>query len=489
MVVKMKKFTVDTSKMTDFPHYWELCVGSCHGYTALREDYRRQLRKVRDELGFRYVRFHGIFDDDMCVCTAPSMHPSMPAEIRYNFFNIDNIFDFLLSIDMKPFIEIGFMPSCLASGDATCFHYKGNITPPKDYGQWNDFIKAFTEHCIDRYGLEEVKEWFFEVWNEPNLPFFFDGTKEQYFELYENTARTIKAVSKELRVGGPATSINAWITDTIKFCEKNDVPLDFVSTHHYPTDDPLWKNSDMSMEEFFRMMGGELGKYERGIIRKMTERAYQEAGKYPLYYTEWNTSAMTNDNKHDECYASAMIAKILADNDGLVEGYSYWTFTDIFEEGSQLKGAFHGGFGLQTVYGVEKPAYRLFELFHGLGEKRYAVAEGGNSGNTELLATKTENGMRLIAYNHNVPGEEMVSEEIRIDFTGMYAPKKVTCYRIDENHVNPKKLWQEMDSPEYLKAPQIDALRKAARLTAEEVGTVLRFTVPEYGVLAIDIEL
>lgn len=483
----MKKFTVDLNKgTTGFPHYWELCVGSCHGYTALRQDYREQLKKVKEELGFRYVRFHGLFDDDMCVCTEPKDHFGQSQGIRYNFFNTDSIFDFLLSIGMKPFIEIGFMPSCLASGETTCFHYKGNVTPPRDYKLWNEFIHAFTSHCVERYGLEEVKEWFFEVWNEPNLPFFFDGTQEQYFQLYENTANSIKAVNKDLRVGGPATSINAWIPEFIAYCEGKQVPLDFVSTHHYPTDDPLWKNADMSMQEFFTTMGDQFGKYERGIIRKMTEKASREAGKYPLYYTEWNTSAMTNDAQHDECYASAMIAKILADNDGLVKGYSYWTFTDIFEEGGQLKGPFHGGFGLQNVYGVEKPAYRLFQLFHGLGTRRLVVETQGES-TVELLAVKTETGLRLLAHNHNVPGEPIEAQQVEIDLKGFAPVTKLSLAKIDQDHCNPKKAWEAMGCPEYLNDGQIQSLRQASQLSWEE-GT-LSFTVEPHGVVAVDVEV
>ena len=170
----MINFTIETDKSSSFPHYWEECVGSCRAYTALREDYRKQLIKAHEELGFKYVRFHGLFNDDMSVCLEkPSYDPAVPGEIIYNFVNIDNIFDFLLSIGMKPFVEIGFMPECLASGKETAFHYKGNITPPADYSKWNNLIRAFIEHLGERYGIEEIRSWFFEVWNEPNLSFFW----------------------------------------------------------------------------------------------------------------------------------------------------------------------------------------------------------------------------------------------------------------------------------------------------------------------------
>lgn len=492
----MNKFNVNYNENgTKFPHYWEMCVGSGHAYTALREDYRKQLKRAHDELGFRYVRFHGIFNDDMCVCIEKKDYLGNATGIVYNFVNIDNIFDFLISIDMKPFVELGFMPTCLAEGETTCFHFKGNITPPKDYDLWYDFIKAFVEHCVERYGVEEVRTWFFEVWNEPNLSFFWDGTKAAYFKLYEYSAKAIKSVDEKLQVGGPATSINVWIIDIREYCQAKKVPLDFISTHHYPTDDPLWKNSDISMEEFFASMGDQFGKYERGIIKKMTVKAKEEAGDYPLYYTEWNTSAMTNDDQHDEHYASAMIAKILADNDGLVKGYAYWTFTDIFEESSQLAGVFHGGFGLQTYAGIAKPAYRLFELYHGLGDTRLSVtAKKVENETLEMIATKTKDGIRCILYNHQVPDKEIKEEACIIYTKNMPEIKKAILYRIDEEHANPKKAWEDMGAPNYVKQSEIELLHKASELVQEELDftikdgeLILNVSVPIHGVCGIDL--
>ncbi len=492
----MIQFNLDASgATTPFPHYWELCVGSCHGYTALREDYRKQLKRAHDELGFKYVRFHGIFDDDMCVCYEKTDHMGRGQGILYNFMNTDNIFDFLLSIGMKPFVEIGFMPTCLASGETTCFYYKGNITPPRDYKLWNEFIHAFIVHNIDRYGLDEVKQWFFEVWNEPNLAFFWDGTQEQYFELYKNTAQTIKSVSDELRVGGPATSINAWIPEMIDYCRTNQVPLDFISTHHYPTDDPLWKNSDMTMEEFFTQLGSEFGKYERGILKKMTQKAKAEAGDYPLYYTEWNTSADSRDHLHDEAYAAAMVAKVLADNDGLVKGYSFWTFTDIFEEGAQAGKPFHGGFGLQNFYSVAKPVYRTFEIFHELGDERLTVDCDTSEATVEVLATRTPNGIKLAAYNHQVPGEPVKDEEITIKISGLESVSNVWVRRVDETHANAKNAWIAMGEPEYLKPAQVEKLHEDSELMLESLEPVVEngqcsvtLTVPVNGLCGIEID-
>ncbi len=487
----MIKYTINKKEVTPFPHYWEMCVGSANAYTALRADYREQLKKAHDELGFQYVRFHGLFDDHMSTLLMKKDHMGNEFGLVYNFMNIDNIFDYLLEIGMKPFIELGYMPSAIASGDKTVFHYKGNITLPKDNGQWEELIRRFVTHIIERYGLEEVKTWFFEVWNEPNLFFFFDGDKNDYFKLYEVTARTIKSVDKNLKVGGPATSCNSWIKDFIEFCEGNDVPLDFISTHHYPTDDPLW-SSGLDILDFYKSELSGKRDYERGVMKKMTQFVRDEAGSYPVYFTEWNTSAMTNDHKHDEPFASAMIAKILADNDGLVEGYSYWTFSDIFEESGQLAGAFHGGFGLQTYHGIPKPAYRLFELFHGLGTQRIAVGGMQEEGTVEMLATKTEDGYRLLLHNHNIPDNPIQEEMVRIELGSITSAREGIIYRIDEDHSNPKALWLDMGAPEYPSKEQVRMLCQASELSADTIALnedgCIEISVPPYGVVAIDIK-
>jgi len=490
------KFLIDAEqKGKSFPHYWEMCVGSCRAYTALRADWQKQMKKAHDELGFRYVRFHGIFCDDMSVCIEaekPFTHESLG--IVYNFINIDKIFDFLLSIDMKPFIELGFMPSALASGAKTCFHYKGNITPPKDINEWEKLVRAFVEHLVERYGLNEVRQWYFEVWNEPNLAFFWAGTMQDYFDLYSASARAVKSIDEKLRIGGPATSINAWIPEMINYCRQNSLPLDFLSTHHYPSDDPLWR-SGMDIKEFLESGGAEkMGTYERGILRVMTEKTRKEAGSLPLIYTEWNISAVCGESLHDEPYASAMLAKILADNDGLVEGYSYWTVSDIFEEMAQLHGVFHGGFGLQTCDGIPKPVYRLFQLFHTLGNERLDVNCSGDSSTLEILAVRGGYRLQLILYNHQVPAEPVKDEACVVIIKNLKSVKNVTAMRIDENQANPKSEWIKMGKPAYLNNSQIRQLKLSSEMQREQIRYThkadelkIELNVPPHGVCSLEI--
>lgn len=484
----MTDYKINPEKITPFPHYWEMCVASCHAYTALREDYREQLTRAHKELGFRYIRFHGLFDDDMCVLVKKTDKHTGKENLVYNFVNIDNIYDFILRIGMKPFIELAFMPSAIARGEQTLFHYKANVTPPADVREWGKLVGKFVHHLLERYGREEVRSWYFEVWNEPNLKAFWGGTKEDYFDLYEASVNAIKEADSQLKVGGPATSCNMWIPDMLEFCKKKNLPIDFVSTHQYPTDDPLWK-SGMNLEDF-RKAGFVTKVNERGILKKMVMKAKQEADGLPLFYTEWNVSAVLGDQCHDTTYASSMMAKILADNDSYVDGYSHWTFSDIFEEGSQFPGVFHGGFGLMTYGGIPKPSYRLMELLHRMGEERLEVISSDENSTVEMLAVKSGKKIQVMLYNYDIAEEAPGEEEVVIDIRNLKVKKNAVVYRIDEQHSNAYELWKSMGSPEYIKKEDVEKLCRESELRPEnmEIGEEIRLTVLPYAVIMMEME-
>jgi xylan 1,4-beta-xylosidase len=345
---------------TPLKHAWEHTVGSGHASLALRADWQQQIERCSDELGFRHVRFHGILSDDMGTMIA---HDEKPL---YSFLNADRICDFLLSIGMRPFLELGFMPEMLAAGHEIVFHYRGNVTPPKDYDAWATLIRKLVGHWVARYGVAEVCQWFFEVWNEPNLLAFWTGTQDDYFKLYSHTVQAIKKVEASLRVGGPATAMTAWIDELLDYCEKNRLPVDFISTHIYPTD-PLGFEGANTEEQ--------LANSPRDLLRERAKLVYEQARGRPVYFTEWNISSNPRDHYHDEPFAAAYVAKIVLETDPYVEGYSYWTFTDIFEENYFPSMPFHGGFGLLNLNGVPKPVYRAFQLLHQLGTEQFPVAD------------------------------------------------------------------------------------------------------------------
>lgn len=468
-----------TAEPTVLPHFWEHTVGSDYAPMALRADWQQQLRRCHEELGFRYVRFHGLLCDDMGTLI---IHRD---KFLYSFFNADQIFDYLLSIGMKPFVELSFMPQALASGRKTVFRYRGNITPPKDYDAWAELIRRLVKHWVERYGAACVREWFFEVWNEPNLKSFWTGSQAAYFKLYRRTVSAIKEVDERLRVGGPATAANGWIKQFLDFCEKENLPADFVSTHHYPTD-AFGKETDDTIEQ--------LARAKRGILREQARKAKREARGKPLYYTEWNTSSNPRDELHDEPYAAAFVTKTVLEMNGLVDGYGFWTFTDIFAENYYPSVPFHGGFGLLNLHGIAKPVYRAFELLHRLGTELLPVS--GKHETVDAWVVRGADKVTVILTNHALPRHAIETERVRVALAGLREPRAAFVERIDESNANPRRLWQEMGEPEYLSEREVERLRDASALTAQphelkHEGEQMYFDIrlPPQSVAAVTIEL
>jgi xylan 1,4-beta-xylosidase len=354
------------------------CVGAGRANEGLRADWQRQLKYIKQECGFKYIRFHGLLGDDMGVYTEDKQGNAV-----YNWQYIDELFDYLLRIKMKPFVELGFMPSSLASGKQTVFWWKGNITPPKDYYKWDELVKKLLEHWTERYGHTEVVSWYFEVWNEPNLKdLFFSGDEQDYFKLYRQTATSIKAVSNDYRVGGPATAGNAWIKEMINFCADSKTPIDFISTHDY------------GVKQGFLDQSGDVGvivsQNKAAVYGSMINTKKQiQASVMPnleLHYTEWSSSYTPTDPIHDSYYQAAYILDKIKHAARYVNSMSYWTFTDIFEELGPRTTPFHGGFGLINYQDIKKPAFYAYQFLNRLGNTELT------SSDTSVIACKNANG-------------------------------------------------------------------------------------------------
>jgi xylan 1,4-beta-xylosidase len=475
----MPSFTCDLSKTPiAFEHFWEHTVGSGHAPLALRSDWQAQMQKCHAELGFRHVRFHDLLSDSMgtLVC--------QEEKLIYSFFNADQIMDFLLAIGMRPFVELSFMPQALASGSETVFRYKANVTPPKNYKQWETFIHKLTRHWVDRYGLGEVSQWFFEVWNEPNLKAFWTGTRANYFKLYRHTVEAIKSVDASLKVGGPATAQTAWIDAFLDYCERKNLPVDFVTTHYYPTD--AFSENEAETEK-------KLANAPWDVMRQQAEKAKEQAHGLPLYFTEWNISSDPRHSLHDEPFAAAYAIHILMSLHDLAHGYSFWTFSDIFEENYFPSVPFHGGFGLLNLHSIPKPVYRAFQLLHQLGNEQIEVS--GQHDTVEVWVIRKENQLTLLSVNHALPSHPISTE--RVEITLSEAPQPQQCYieRIDEDHANPRGRWLDMGSPEYLDVQAVEQLQAATELVKEPQSWSLegdnvnfRFDLAPHSLAAITFE-
>ena len=462
------------------PHVWERIVGSGHATLALRADYQAQLRRAARDIGFQYVRFHGLLSDDVGTLV---QHGN---DRIHSFFNAHRIWDAVLDAGMRPFVELSFMPTAIASGRSTVFHYHGNVTPPRDWGDWSELVRRLAASAVARYGAPEVEQWFFEVWNEPNLRSFWRGTRAQYFRLYRGAARALKEISPELRVGGPATAQNAWIDEFLDDCERTRTPADFVSTHHYPTDRTVSVSDDTEIQ---------LAAMQRDVLREEAQDARRRARGKPLFYTEWNSSADGHDPRHDEPYAAAFIVKTVLQANGLVDAYSFWTFSDIFEEQYFPSHAFHGGFGLLTLDGIAKPSYRAFQLLHHVGTELVTPMDGMHA-NVAAWVIRSGNRITVLFVNSAPPQHDLVPESAVVHIASKATVQMATIERIDDTHANAKQRWLEMGAPEYLRQADVDELHSASTLHVEPYdvksdanGIHVTVDLPANGIAAVTLDL
>jgi xylan 1,4-beta-xylosidase len=459
-----------------FPHFWERMFGSGRAILALRESYRDDLRAAKQITGLEYVRFHAIFHDEVGLYNEDTTgHP------KYNFSYVDQIYDGLLANGVRPFVELSFMPDKLAAHEVfQSFWYKPDISPPKDWTKWDDLIDQFTRHLVDRYGIDEVSHWYFEVWNEPNLDFWAGNPKQDtYWHLYDNTARTIKKISPRLRVGGPATAQAAWVEAFIRHCSDNGIPLDFVSTHVYGNDsakDVFGTDENVPRDQMVC----------RAVKKVHDQIVASEQPNLPLIWSEFNASYFNEAAVTDSTYMGPWIADTIRQCDGLTEMMSYWTFSDVFEEQGVVKEPFYGGFGLLAAGGIPKPAFNAFKLLHRLGDKRLSVAS------TSLLATvRSDKSLVLAAWNLVPPDQTGTPRTIHLRFQNLQGTHTASISRVDKQHGDVHPAYKKMGEPPYPTPRQLRALQQAAELPPPEARALmhgdLTFDIPPNGLVLIEI--
>ena len=423
--------------------------GSGRAILSLRAGYRRDLREVKDATGFQYIRFHGIFDRGVGLYDEDSAGNPI-----YNFSYVDQIYDGLLENGVRPFVELSFMPKQLAAQPIEqSFWYHPFVSPPKDWNKWGDLITHFARHLVDRYGIDEVSQWYFEVWNEPNLDFWAgDPKQETYYHLYDVTVRALKAVSPRLRVGGPATAQAAWIDTFIHHAVTEHVPVDFISTHVYGNDSP--ENVLGTTEPLSRAQ----------MLFRAAKKVHDEVKASPLpglpiIWSEYNASYKNEPDVTDGLFMGPWLADMIRRCDGLTEMMSYWTFSDVFEEQGVVKKPFYGGYGLIAEDNLPKPAFNAFKLLHKLGDVRIAL-----DSDSALLTKRPDGTLVMALWNLFPPEQRGEPKSVTIVVDGMKRSAPVRVSRLDASHGSLLGAYAQMGSPVYPTQQQINELRRAAAL-------------------------
>lgn len=485
--LKLTKCVVLKDDSVPFNNKSDFCVGTGRMGLALQKEYYDQLQFVQENIGFKYIRGHGLFADDMAIYQE---YTNEDGEIcvEYNYTYLDLVMDSYKSVGIKPFLELGFMPAKLASGEQTVFYWKGNTTPPKSYEGWCNLVTNTLCHLIDRYGEDEVITWPVEVWNEPNLGGFWKGADmEEYFKLFEYTFNAVKSVNQRFRVGGPAicgVNDEEWIGKFMEFCHTKKIPVDFITRHHYTTEMPDVKGH----YSYQALSSPQYGVDNLHKTREIVD-SFEEYRNSEIHITEYNTSYTPDNPIHDTNQNAAYIAHQLSWLGDDNASYSYWTFGDIFEERGVPFTPFYGGFGMVANGVIPKPTFWTFEFFKQL--KGDCVLR-----TNETVMVKHGNGYRGVIWNSSLKrcGKKLESEfSIETDAKD-YSEYCVVYKIVDENTCNPLKLWHDLGEPASLSDVQKKLLRSAAvplvkseNLTVKSGKLDFTVSVEEFGVVYFEI--
>jgi xylan 1,4-beta-xylosidase len=441
-----------------------MTVGAGRANEGLRADWQQQLAVVQKEIGFKYLRFHGLLNDDMGVYFEDSTGKPI-----YNFQYVDSLYDALLALHIRPFVELSFMPAKLASGSKTVFWWNGNVTPPKDMDKWNGLIRALLQHWLQRYGEAEVSQWYYEVWNEPDLPNFWSGTQQQYFDLYRNTATDIKTVCPRCRVGGPASASPPMEVAWHAYIDREHLPADFDSTHTYGT-----TKGSIDADGH---AGTVLSTNPDSIVARVcASRALFDKSSTPhmeLHYTEWGSSYSPRDPIHDQYISAPFILEKLRLTSDLTQSMSYWTFTDIFEEDGPRVTPFHGGFGMINYQGIRKPAFFAYKFLAQLGPDDISTDD------PHSWATRGRDGSVQVLFWNYTPVSSPAGETDQIFFSKEIFAKPIgkttlkiaglasgtfvlNVYRTGYRQNDPYSAYLSMGSPQQLTREQTVALQATA---------------------------
>jgi xylan 1,4-beta-xylosidase len=433
---------------------WQPMIGAEHlslllstgrtGGRVVGAELSQALSIAATELGVRAVRAHGICGDDLGLYTEPGGQP------RYDFSAVDQVYDELLRLGLRPVVELSFMPWALARDPgATVFSYGAVISPPRDWSRWASLVERFTAHLVSRYGLAEVRDhWAFEVWNEPNLAVFWSGSQAEYFRLYDLTARAVTAVHPGLRVGGPGSAAAGWAEEFLAHLDEAGAPASFLSTHVYGTVPP--------------------------DLRPVLAR-HSRAG-LPLWWTEWGVTPLHHNPVTDTPFAAAFLLRGMRSAAGRVAALSHWVVSDHFEELGPPPRLFHGGFGLLSVGNLRKPTFWALRLLNRLGPRQLAVSVTGDGAWSiveAVAATAPAGRIGVLIWNgtlsqHPVPDPGPLTREITLHLE--VAPGDsytVRHYRIDAGHSNIAAVWAGLAGGRDWPTDQEWATLAAANVLAE----------------------
>ena len=485
----MMKLAPDWSQPgTPFRHTWEGLVNIDQFRWLVRRDTQEHLKLAHDELGARHVRAVGMFDDEMRVLgLSPSSFLDKARRPRLNWQVVDYVIDSLLDMGINPMFTTSFTPGSIASGNKTCFSTQSRVSPPRNWPEWADLVRQGVSHALDRYGEAVIRQWYFEVWNEPNLSGFWDGSQADFHQLWATTYRAIKDVNPDLRVGGPSAARAEWIADLIEFGQKNDCVPDYIVAHIYNNDSESKPLSPFDGPQ--ADLENKSPHFASGVIRGVRNLLDQMGYSGEVHWNEWGRSWWPCYAERETAGEAAWIAKTMAEVSQSGDYFAYWCLSDIYDQVGYGAETFHGNYGMLNLQGLRKPAYHAFQLLSMLGTERLTLHAEGTTALCNAIATRSDRGQQVMVY-----ADQAV--DIQVCLPPNTQSPALRLYQITPEQNNIVRLWEQMGSPAYLHRDQLRDLQSRNILcpTANPLriepcpdGNGVRFSLSGAGMALLDI--
>ncbi len=358
---------------------WRRLCNIGYAHDGLLADVRQQLERAQREIGFEYLRFHGIFDDDMKVYMEyPDGTP------YYNFTYVNLLFDYLHALGLKVYLELSFLPPQLAQEQNRIFDRCTVISACADLEKWSALIRALLLHFVERYGRNTIRQWRFTT---VSMNYAFLGCMDiaDYFALYRASYNAVKSVDTKFLFGGPGAFANlVWepngYRNFLAFAQQNGCMPDFFAVQYFPHRaagrDPAFMDFTSSQQSAPTVLSSDEN-FMR-TVRKQLQSLFEEFGadKQELWFEECNSTLWQRDLSGDTCYKAVWLAKNLCENYDCAESFGYWLLTDLMDEHTALDSVFHGGYGLFTYNGIPKSGYQAMRFLRQLGDTQIGAGDG-----------------------------------------------------------------------------------------------------------------
>lgn len=397
-------------------HKWKTMLAVTSAHALLLSDVQQMLSRIQREIGFAYVKFNGILSDEMHL-----YNETAAGKVQLSFAYVDKALDFLRSIGLKPFIQLGFMPAALSCENVHRFQY--SLSAPSSYPKWCSMVDQLIAHLLQRYGQSEIHSWLFCLWDQPDLAqegsIFADPAA--FYGFYRQTRDIVKARDPKISFGAPATFYlpqeDSWYLCFLRWCEAHDCLPDFLNFHYY---DLVSNSVDTAQQTFGFWESMTLRDTPDGFSKfaaqVLGDRRKLHLENLPIYLTEWNNTPSQQDLLNDTCFKSCYIVKCILESYDKLDSFAYWSLTDWMGEGPQPEQQFFGGLGLFTADSIPKAGYYAFTLLRQLGDSFLGKGEG-------WFATRQGDSYRIILYNYrHFAHLYALGERFDMTFTDRYTP-------------------------------------------------------------------